>query len=82
MANIIRAMHTILGMKTLGTTSPWPFKKFQNDIEILDGAAKRRTSQEEIDALEEARLAIEYIVFPVGEPMDFFQDVLRLLKVK
>ncbi|GLJ37062.1 hypothetical protein SUGI_0750950 [Cryptomeria japonica] len=44
MAKIIRAMHTILGMKTLGTTSPWPFKKFQNDIEISDEAAKRRTS--------------------------------------
>ncbi|GLJ44319.1 hypothetical protein SUGI_0927680 [Cryptomeria japonica] len=64
MAKIVRAMHTILGMKTLGTSSPWPFKQFQNDIEISDEAAKRRTSREEIDALEvdivETYCVIEY----------------------
>lgn len=46
------------------------FKNFKNDIEISDGAAKGRSSREEIDALEEARLAIEYIVIPGGQPVE------------
>lgn len=79
MAKIVRAMHTILGTKTLGTSSPWPLKQFQNDIEISDGAPKRRTSREEIDALEEARLAIEYIVFPVGEAVELLPRCPKII---
>lgn len=70
MAEMVRAMRIILGLETLGASSLCSFKKFKNDIEISDGAAKRRTSREEIDALEEARLAIEYIVIPGGQPVE------------
>lgn len=70
MAEMVRAMRTILGLDTLGAKSFFSFKNFKNDIEISDGAAKGRSSREEIDALEEARLAIEYIVIPGGQPVE------------
>ena len=66
MAEMVRVMHTILGLETLGASYFNSFKKLKNDIEISDGAAKKISSREEIDALEEARLAIEYIVIPGG----------------
>eukprot|EP01018_Ginkgo_biloba_P039563 Gb_09872 [translate_table: standard] len=56
MAQMVRAMRTILGMETLGTVSCSSFKHFKNDIEIADAATKKRTSREEIDALEIAEL--------------------------
>lgn len=70
MAEMVRVMRTILGLETLGASYFSSFKKLKNDIEISDGAAKKRSSREEIDALEEARLAIEYIVIPGGQPVE------------
>jgi len=70
MAEMVRVMCTILGLETLGARYFSSFKKLKNDIEISDGAAKKRCSREEIDALEEARLAIEYIVIPGGQPVE------------
>ncbi|CAA0820551.1 P-loop containing nucleoside triphosphate hydrolases superfamily protein [Striga hermonthica] len=69
MAQMVKAIRMILEIdsfssrrKQSGKTSP--------DIEIHDDAPKRKPSLEEIDALEEVRLAIEYIVIPGGEPVE------------
>ncbi|KAG6402268.1 hypothetical protein SASPL_139145 [Salvia splendens] len=69
MAQMVKAIRMILEMdsftftrKQSGSTS--------SDIEVEDDAPKRRPSLEEIDALEEVRLAIEYIVIPGGEPVE------------
>ncbi|KAK3021162.1 hypothetical protein RJ639_045874 [Escallonia herrerae] len=66
MAQLVKAVRMILGM-TSRSKQPLqsPF-----DFEIKDDAPKRKPSIEEIDALEEVRLAIEYIVIPGGEPVE------------
>lgn len=69
MAQMVKALRMILGMDTFGTKSNQPIKN-SFDIEIEDDAPKRKPSLEEIDALEEVRLAIEYIVIPGGEPVE------------
>ena len=51
---MVRVMRTILGLETLGASYFSSFKNLKNDIEISDGAAKRRSYREEIDAFEEA----------------------------
>ncbi|KAL6977180.1 ribonucleotide reductase (RNR) inhibitor [Sarracenia purpurea var. burkii] len=69
MAQMVKAVRMILGMDSFGSTSSRVLKK-SFDIEIEDDAPKRKPSLEEIDALEEVRLAIEYIVIPGGEPVE------------
>ncbi|KAK2976336.1 hypothetical protein RJ640_014167 [Escallonia rubra] len=66
MAQMVKAVRMILGM-TSRSKQPLqsPF-----DFEIKDDAPQRKPSIEEIDALEEVRLAIEYIVIPGGEPVE------------
>ncbi|KAK3019160.1 hypothetical protein RJ639_003247 [Escallonia herrerae] len=66
MAQLVKVVRMILGM-TSRSKRPLqsPF-----DFEIKDDAPKRKPSIEEIDALEEVRLAIEYIVIPGGEPVE------------
>ncbi|XP_039140255.1 protein SEEDLING PLASTID DEVELOPMENT 1 [Dioscorea cayenensis subsp. rotundata] len=70
MAQMVKAVRTILGMDMLGSTPQNPVKHLAKDIEIEDDAPERKPSLEEIDALEEVRLAIEYIVIPGGEPVE------------
>ncbi|TKY50807.1 ycf45 protein [Spatholobus suberectus] len=69
MAQLVKAVRMILGLESLG---PAPKKPSNDclDIEIEDDEPKRKPSLEEIDALEEVRLAIEYIVIPGGEPVE------------
>ncbi|KAJ7970473.1 P-loop containing nucleoside triphosphate hydrolases superfamily protein [Quillaja saponaria] len=69
MAQMVKAVRMILGMESFG---PMSKKKLSEslDFEIEDDAPKRKPSLEEIDALEEVRLAIEYIVIPGGEPVE------------
>ncbi|KAJ6892488.1 hypothetical protein NC651_025629 [Populus alba x Populus x berolinensis] len=69
MAQMVKALRMILGMESLGSSSQQPLKS-SSDIEIEDDAPKRKPTLEEIDALEEVRLAIEYIVIPGGEPVE------------
>ncbi|KAF3434042.1 hypothetical protein FNV43_RR25145 [Rhamnella rubrinervis] len=69
MAQMVKAVRMILGRESLGSLSKQPFKR-SVDIEVEDDAPKRKPSVEEIDALEEVRLAIEYIVIPGGEPVE------------
>ncbi|KDP30489.1 hypothetical protein JCGZ_16168 [Jatropha curcas] len=69
MAQMVKAVRTILGFESFGTTLKQPSKS-SFDIEIEDDAPKRKPTLEEIDALEEVRLAIEYIVIPGGEPVE------------
>ncbi|KAL5735052.1 hypothetical protein ACOSP7_032913 [Xanthoceras sorbifolium] len=69
MAHMVKAVRMILGMESFGSI-PKPSLKNSLDIEIEDDAPKRKPTLEEIDALEEVRLAIEYIVIPGGEPVE------------
>ncbi|KAA8539259.1 hypothetical protein F0562_025951 [Nyssa sinensis] len=69
MAQMVKAVRKILRIDSLGSTSKEPLKS-SIDINIEDDAPKRKPSLEEIDALEEVRLAIEYIVIPGGEPVE------------
>ncbi|XP_059628358.1 protein SEEDLING PLASTID DEVELOPMENT 1 [Cornus florida] len=66
MAQMVKAVRMILEMDSIGSISRKPLKNF----EIEDDAPKKKPSLEEIDALEEVRLAIEYIVIPGGEPVE------------
>ncbi|KAL6880679.1 hypothetical protein ACP4OV_012244 [Aristida adscensionis] len=68
MAQIVKAIRMIIGRDN--APSHEQPKVMEGEIEIEDDAPKRKPSLEEIDALEEARLAIEYIVIPGGEPVE------------
>ncbi|VAH01594.1 unnamed protein product [Triticum turgidum subsp. durum] len=70
MAQIVKAVKMIVGRDKLDAPSRKQPKVLEGEIEIEDDAPKRKPSLEEIDALEEARLAIEYIVIPGGEPVE------------
>ncbi|KAI9098524.1 hypothetical protein K1719_025149 [Acacia pycnantha] len=69
MAQMVKAVRMLLGLESFGPTSKKSFSDSLN-IEIQDDEPKRKPSLEEIDALEEVRLAIEYIVIPGGEPVE------------
>uniref|UniRef100_A0A0D9WWB8 AAA+ ATPase domain-containing protein n=1 Tax=Leersia perrieri TaxID=77586 RepID=A0A0D9WWB8_9ORYZ len=70
MAQIVKAVRMIVGRDKLNAPTRKQPKVVEGEIEIEDDAPKRKPSLEEIDALEEARLAIEYIVIPGGEPVE------------
>ncbi|EEF29006.1 protein SEEDLING PLASTID DEVELOPMENT 1 [Ricinus communis] len=69
LAQMVKAIRMILGFESFGSKLKQPLKN-SLDIEIEDDAPKRKPTLEEIDALEEVRLAIEYIVIPGGEPVE------------
>uniref|UniRef100_J3MJ38 AAA+ ATPase domain-containing protein n=2 Tax=Oryza brachyantha TaxID=4533 RepID=J3MJ38_ORYBR len=69
MAQIVKAVRMIVGRDKLSAPARKQ-PKVVGEIVIEDDAPKRKPSLEEIDALEEARLAIEYIVIPGGEPVE------------
>ncbi|KAK6144738.1 hypothetical protein DH2020_021558 [Rehmannia glutinosa] len=69
MAQMVKAVRMILGMDSFSSKQKQSSGTFL-DIEIEDDTPKRKPSLEEIDALEEVRLAIEYIVIPGGEPVE------------
>ncbi|KAI3761754.1 hypothetical protein L1987_52176 [Smallanthus sonchifolius] len=69
MAQMVKAIRMILGRDSFGSNSK-QLRKVSMDIEIEDDVPRRKPSLEEIDALEEVRLAIEYIVIPSGEPVE------------
>lgn len=69
MAQMVKAVRMLLGLESFGPTSKKQLSDSLN-IEIQDDEPKRKPSLEEIDALEEVRLAIEYIVIPGGEPVE------------
>ncbi|KAJ0845791.1 putative AAA domain-containing protein, R3H [Helianthus annuus] len=69
MAQMVKAIRMILGRDSFGSRSK-QLRKVSMDIEIEDDVPRRKPSLEEIDALEEVRLAIEYIVIPSGEPVE------------
>ncbi|KAI3878060.1 hypothetical protein MKX03_014328 [Papaver bracteatum] len=70
MAQMVKAVRMILGMESFGSTLDRPLNHSTIDIEIEEDAPIRKPSLEEIDALEEVRLAIEYIVIPGGEAVE------------
>ncbi|OMO65602.1 hypothetical protein CCACVL1_21473 [Corchorus capsularis] len=69
MAQMVKALRMILERESHGSRLKHPNRN-SSDIEIEDDAPKRKPTLEEIDALEEVRLAIEYIVIPGGEPVE------------
>lgn len=69
MAKMVKAVRMILEMDSFGSTTKQE-PRSPLGIEIEEDAPKRKPSLEEIDALEEVRLAIEYIVIPGGEPVE------------
>ncbi|KEH44263.1 putative AAA domain-containing protein, R3H [Medicago truncatula] len=69
MAKMVKAVKMILGLEPFGSTMKKPSND-SPDIEIDDDEPKHKPSLEEIDALEEVRLAIEYIVIPGGEAVE------------
>ncbi|XP_004497119.1 protein SEEDLING PLASTID DEVELOPMENT 1 [Cicer arietinum] len=69
MARMVKAVRMILGLESLGPAQKKP-SNGSPDIEIDEDEPKRKPSLEEIDALEEVRLAIEYIVIPGGEAVE------------
>lgn len=69
MAQMVKAIRMILGKEFFGSLQKQAIQS-GSDIEIEDDEPKRKPSLEEIDALEEVRLAIEYIVIPGGEPVE------------
>lgn len=70
LAQMVKAVRMILGIDSFKSVLNGPVKSMEKDIEIEDDAPMRKPSLEEIDALEEVRLAIEYIVIPGGEPVE------------
>ncbi|CAA6653739.1 unnamed protein product [Spirodela intermedia] len=70
MAQMVKAVRMILGMEAFGPVWTDPLNGLTKDIEIEDDAPERKPSLEELDALEEVRMAIEYIVIPGGEPVE------------
>ncbi|MQL80764.1 hypothetical protein Taro_013216 [Colocasia esculenta] len=70
MAQMVKAARMILGMDAFGPVRMETENSQAKDIEIEDDAPERRPSLEELDALEEVRMAIEYIVIPGGEPVE------------
>ncbi|GMI80586.1 SEEDLING PLASTID DEVELOPMENT 1 [Hibiscus trionum] len=69
MAQMVKAVRMILERGSY-TSRSGLVNRSSSDIEIEDDAPKRKPTLEEIDALEEVRLAIEYIVIPGGEPVE------------
>ncbi|KAL0382699.1 UNVERIFIED_CONTAM: protein SEEDLING PLASTID DEVELOPMENT 1 [Sesamum calycinum] len=69
MAQMVKAVRMILGMDSFSSVQKQS-NRTSSDIEIEDDEPIRKPSLEEIDALEEVRLAIEYIVIPGGEPVE------------
>ncbi|KAL0744008.1 hypothetical protein Bca4012_085521 [Brassica carinata] len=70
MAQMVKAVRMILGRESFGSAPITIEKSSVDDIEINDDAPESKPSLEELDALEEVRLAIEYIVIPGGEPVE------------
>jgi hypothetical protein len=58
-SNITHALRRVLGMESADTTDEHEFSRF--------GSVGRNS---QIDALEEARLAVEQIVIPKGQPVE------------
>ncbi|XP_074589961.1 protein SEEDLING PLASTID DEVELOPMENT 1-like [Curcuma longa] len=70
MTQMVKAVKMILGVNGFGSRLNAPSIFIDKDIEVEDDAPKRKPTLEEIDALEEVRMAIEYIVIPGGEPVE------------
>lgn len=77
MPQMVRALRTILGMETLGISNSLAALKLKEDGKAkVEGSIKgansnrKSTVEDEVDALEEARLAIEQIVIPKSQPVE------------
>ncbi|KAG6511117.1 hypothetical protein ZIOFF_029171 [Zingiber officinale] len=78
MAQMVKAVKMILGINSFGSR-PNETSTFTDDIEVEDDAPKRKPTLEEIDALEEVRMAIEYIVIPGGEPVELLPQCSKII---
>eukprot|EP00250_Pteridium_aquilinum_P015802 c22769_g1_i1 orf=859-3015(-) len=86
MPQMVRALRSILGMETLGTgniLSPSKLKeegkaKSEGNAKGVNGSRKS-TVEDEVDALEEARLAIEQIVIPKSQPVELLPRSFEII---
>eukprot|EP00252_Welwitschia_mirabilis_P007153 TRINITY_DN1827_c0_g1_i10.p1 TRINITY_DN1827_c0_g1~~TRINITY_DN1827_c0_g1_i10.p1 ORF type:complete len:489 (+),score=120.95 TRINITY_DN1827_c0_g1_i10:811-2277(+) len=81
-SQLIRAMDTILGMEHFGMASPGSYRLKKRENQTDKKAANGKHSLDEAEALEEARLAIEQIVLPKGQPVELFPRPSRLLHLQ
>lgn len=77
MAQMVRALRTIFGLETLGNSSLVSSSRTKEEgqakveeVSKLQIISRKNTLEDEVDALEEARLAIEQIVIPKGQPAE------------
>lgn len=89
MAQMVRALRTILGMETLGSSSLLSSSRIKEEgktkgeeISKSQVVSRRNTVEDEVDALEEARLAIEQIVIPKGQPVELLPRSVQIISLQ
>lgn len=72
MAQMVRAMRAIMSMESLGNSSlaATTSQSREDEKRTPELSFRQSTSEEGIDALEEARVAVEQIVIPKGQPAE------------
>ncbi|KAI5070600.1 hypothetical protein GOP47_0014943 [Adiantum capillus-veneris] len=77
MPQMVRALRTILGMESLASGNSLPSGRLKDDAKARSegsgkglNSSRKVTVEDEVDALEEARLAIEQIVIPKSQPVE------------
>ncbi|KAH7284863.1 hypothetical protein KP509_34G074300 [Ceratopteris richardii] len=86
MPQMVRALRTILGMESLGSSNSLS-NKIKDDTKARSegigkglSSSRKATLEDEVDALEEARLAIEQIVIPKGQPVELLPRSLEIIE--
>lgn len=85
MPQMVRALRTILGMETLGIGNLASSKlkedgKSKSEASVKGVNSNRKsTVEDEVDALEEARLAIEQIVIPKSQPVELLPRSFEII---
>lgn len=89
MPQMVRALRTILGMETLGTGNVVSSSRSKEEGKVKsEGSVKpqsinrKNTVEDEVDALEEARLAIEQIVIPKSQPVELLPRSLEIIALQ
>lgn len=87
MAQMVRAMRTIFQMQSLApstllTSHHLDGKSNYADVTGFQDVNRKLTSEDKIDALEEARLAIEQFVIPYGQPVELLPRTSEIMALQ
>ncbi|CAM6095756.1 unnamed protein product [Calypogeia fissa] len=88
MAQMVRAMRTIFQMESLApsaallTSNQLEIKSNYADSTGFQDVNRKLTSEDKIDALEEARLAIEQFVIPYGQPVELLPRTSEIMALQ